>query len=573
MRRHEPDEEREAESLRSRLAAVVESSDDAIITKTLDGIVTTWNRAAQRIFGYTADEMIGKPITVLIPPERLHEERLILGKISSGEPVDHYETIRRRKDGTLIHISLSVSPLKDSRGAIVGASKIARDITDRKRTEEELAHRIRLTTARADVSAAMATSDDLGLVLQRCTEALVKNFGAAFARIWTVNADDNVLELQASAGVYTHLDGPHSRVKIGDYKIGRIAKGNQPHMTNDVQHDPNISDPDWARKEGMVAFAGYPLTVKDRVLGVIAMFARETLADDVLKEMGDIADVLAQWLQRRQAELALREARETLSRHTEDLERQVTERTATLRETVGELEAFSYSISHDLRAPLRAMQSFAVILGQEFGDKLGAEGQEYIRRITTAAERMDNLIRDVLNYSRVARTDLMLEPVNVEKLLRDILESYPGFQAPTADIQLEGAFPAVIANGAVLTQCISNLLGNAVKFVKPGMTPRVRVRAETSGDGKTVRLFVKDNGLGIEKAAHGKIFGIFERLSTRYEGTGIGLAIVKKGIERMAGRVGVESEPGVGSTFWLELPRAQPEASDVTNQRHTPEAA
>jgi signal transduction histidine kinase len=455
--------------------------------------------------------------------------------------------------------------LRDSRGTIVGASKIARDITDRKRSEEIMTHRMRLTTARAEVSAAMATSDDLRLVLQRCTEALVKNFGAAFARIWTLNPAENVLELQASAGMYTHLDGPHGRVKVGDYKIGRIAEGNQPLMTNDVPHDPNISDPEWAKRENMVAFAGYPLSIKDRVLGVVAIFARQPLPEDVLKELGAIADLLAQWLQRRQAENALREAQEALARHAEDLERQVAQRTAVLRETVGELETFSYSISHDLRAPLRAMQSFAVILGQEFGEKLGSEGREYIRRITTAAERMDNLIRDVLNYSRVSRTDLVLDPVNVEKLLGDILESYPGFQPPAADIQLEGTFPPVIANDAVLTQCISNLLGNAVKFVASGVKPRVRISAKASPDGKTVRLFVKDNGLGIAKEVHGKIFGIFERLTNRYEGTGIGLAIVKKGIERMGGRVGLESELGKGSTFWLELPRAHGDAEPASH--------
>lgn len=365
-----------------------------------------------------------------------------------------------------------------------------------------------------------------------------------------------MLELKASSGMYTHLNGEHSQVKVGDLKIGRIAQSGRPHLTNEVQRDPNISDPEWAKREGMIAFAGYPLMVHEHMLGVVALFARQRLAEDVLNELSMIADSLAQWIQRKQAEDALLAAQAELSSHAQDLERQVAERTAKLQQTVGELESFSYSISHDLRAPLRAMQSFARILEQEFSDKLGDEGKEYVRRITTAAQRMDNLIRDVLNYSRVSRTDLVLEPVSLEKLLRDTLESYPVFQPPAADIQLQGPFPIVLGNEAVLTQCISNLLGNAVKFVETGVKPTVRVWTEPSADGKMSRIFFKDNGLGIPKESQEKIFGIFERLSTRFEGTGIGLAIVRKGAERMGGQVGLESEAGKGSTFWLELQNA-----------------
>jgi signal transduction histidine kinase len=259
--------------------------------------------------------------------------------------------------------------------------------------------------------------------------------------------------------------------------------------------------------------------------------------------------------ERIRAEEALREAQAKLSRHAEDLEREVAERTAALRETIGELEAFSYSISHDMRAPLRAMQSFATILEDECASQISPEGKEYIRRINTAAERMDRLIQDVLTYSRTARTELPLERVDVEKLLRDILESHPEFHA-AADIQWEGRFPPIVGIEAVLTQCISNLLDNAIKFVAPGMIPGVRVWAETVGNGKMVRLFFKDNGLGIDKEAHQTIFDIFQRVSKNYEGTGIGLAIVKKGVERMGGSVGLESQPGQGSTFWLELKRA-----------------
>jgi PAS domain S-box-containing protein len=179
-----------------------------------------------------------------------------------------------------------------------------------KRTEEELADRTRLETLRADVSEALASTDVLESGLQNCTEALVRNLGVAFARIWTVDAAENVLELKASAGMYTHKDGAHSRVRLGELKIGRIALERRPHLTNDVPHDPEVSDQAWAKREGMVGFAGYPLVVERRVVGVLAMFARQAIAERVLHELKPLADTIAQYIQRLEAEEALRESEE-----------------------------------------------------------------------------------------------------------------------------------------------------------------------------------------------------------------------------------------------------------------------
>jgi signal transduction histidine kinase len=166
-------------------------------------------------------------------------------------------------------------------------------------------------------------------------------------------------------------------------------------------------------------------------------------------------------------------------------------------------------------------------------------------------------MRDVLNYSQIVRADFPLERIQTGALLRDILETYPQFQPPKAEISLKGTFPCAWANEAMLTQCISNLLGNAVKFVDPGITPQVSVWSENSG--KALRICFRDNGIGIEKEAHEKIFLLFQRLSKSYEGTGIGLAIVAKSAQRMGGRVGLESELGKGSMFWLELASANEE--------------
>ena len=242
---------------------------------------------------------------------------------------------------------------------------------------------------------------------------------------------------------------------------------------------------------------------------------------------------------------------------------------ARLQETVAELEHFSYTITHDMRAPLRAMRGFADILLQR-RSKLPADQQDFIRRIANSAERMDDLITDALNYSKVVREELDLEPVNPETLLRGISESYPQFQPPKALVEIRGKFPPVLANRAGLTQCFSNLLGNAVKFVAPGTVPRIRIWAKRQGRGpkpgtdvpfesgdansRLVRIWFEDNGIGIARQYHEVIFKMFYRLSKSYEGTGIGLALVRKVVERMRGRVGIESEEGRGSRFWVELP-------------------
>ncbi len=263
--------------------------------------------------------------------------------------------------------------------------------------------------------------------------------------------------------------------------------------------------------------------------------------------------VLVDFTEHKQMEEALFKAKTELERHAKELEERVAERTAKLQEMVGELKHFSYTITHDMRAPLRAMQGLGAILLEECADCLHPERGDFIRRIVGSASRMDSLITDALNYSKVVRQELELGPVNAGALLRGMVESYPQFQRPRADICIEGDIPLVLANEAGLTQCFSNLLGNAVKFVHPDRVPKVRVWAEGRGD--QVRLWFEDNGIGIAKEHQDQIFLMFQRLSKSYEGTGIGLALVRKTVERMAGKTGVESEPGQGSRFWIELKR------------------
>lgn len=249
-------------------------------------------------------------------------------------------------------------------------------------------------------------------------------------------------------------------------------------------------------------------------------------------------------------------ARGELQQYTKGLENAVADRTQRLNETIQELEGFSYSIAHDMRAPLRAMRGFANLLTEEYGAQLDSSGKDYLERIGTSAERLDALIRDVLNYTRVVRSDIPLSTVDTERLLQEIIESYPNLQDSTVTILLTKPLPPVEANPAALTQVFSNLLGNAVKFVPPGVAPRIKVWAEAApAHGSKVRFWFEDNGIGIDPEFHDRIFKMFQRLhhTDSYEGTGIGLAIVRKAVERMGGAVGVEPAEGQGSRFWVEL--------------------
>jgi PAS domain S-box-containing protein len=233
-----------------------------------------------------------------------------------------------------------------------------------------------------------------------------------------------------------------------------------------------------------------------------------------------------------------------------ELEKLVTERTAKLQELIEDLEHFSYTITHDMRAPLRAMRGFAELASATFG-KSEPEARELLRKVSASAERMDALIRDALRYSQSVREVLPLQDVDTGALVRGMLDSYPELQPARAHIRVEGDLPVVMGNEAGLTQCFSNLLGNAVKFVKAGQIPDVRIWGEEREGW--ARIWVADKGIGISRDMLPRVFDMYSRGSNSYEGTGVGLALVRKVAQRMGGRVGVESDEGIGSRFWIEL--------------------
>jgi signal transduction histidine kinase len=246
-----------------------------------------------------------------------------------------------------------------------------------------------------------------------------------------------------------------------------------------------------------------------------------------------------------------------LPRDQRQVEQSAAERTAQLEETIAELEAFSYSVSHDLRSSLRVMQNYARGLMDDYGSKLDAEGIAVLGRMQGICERLERQIRDLLLYSRIAKSQMELKQIPLGPLIEDLLEHHPELRPMRGCFKVEHPLHTVKGNEAYLVQCFSNLVGNALKFVKPDSVPDVRIRSERT-EGR-IRVWVSDNGIGIAPDQHHRIFQLFGRIHPEsvYPGTGLGLAIVKKAISRMGGETGFRSELGRGSEFWFTLPEAQ----------------
>ena len=374
-------ERKQADVISIRLAAIVESSVDAIIGKDLQGIITSWNKGAQTIFGYTADEMMGSSILRLIPANRYGEETQILETVRRGDTVEHLETLRQAKDGRLIDVVVSASPIKDALGRVIGVSKVAHDITERKAAEEK----IRLLNA--------------------------------------------------------------------------------------------------------------------------------------------------------------------------ELEQRVVERTAQLQAANQELEAFSYSVSHDLRAPLRHVVGFVELLQKEVAATLPEKSLRHLTTISKSAKRMGDLIDDLLRFSRIGRSEMVKTEVDLNKLVAETLND---LQEDTKERNIAWnihPLPTVWADRPLLRQVLFNLICNAVKFTGTRAEARIEIGTDPGDAGETV-VFVRDNGAGFDPQYMPKLFRVFQRLhsQTEFEGTGIGLANVQRIIQRHGGWVRADGVVDGGATFSFSLP-------------------
>jgi PAS domain S-box-containing protein len=318
------DRKREEAALRhseENYRLVVETAPDAVISIDESSAILFANPATARIFGYDPTELIGKKLTVLMPEflRKLHEKGFSR-YLATGERHINWqgtELTALRKNGEEFPVEISFGEL--SREGHKVFTGFIRDISERKQAEEMQAAHARQIAVRADVSTAFGKEENLRTILRECGESIVRHLDAAFARIWTLSDDGNMLELQASAGMYTHLDGPHSRIPMGQFKIGMIAQERKPHLTNDVLNDPRISDKAWAKNEGMISFAGHPLRVGDRTIGVLAMFSRKPVTPGTAETLASVVDLIAQGIERKHAEHRLRDSERSLRQLTETI--------------------------------------------------------------------------------------------------------------------------------------------------------------------------------------------------------------------------------------------------------------
>lgn len=458
-----------------------------------------------------------------------------------------------RPDGEVRWLEARARAFTDDAGArsLAGTST---DITDRRRREDELrraeeeaADHGRRGALTADVGFALTQSTSLGEMLQRCAQSMVDRLGAAFARIWTLDESGQVLVLQTSAGMYTHTNGPHGRVPVGKFKIGLIAEEREPHLTNQVVGDPRVGDQEWAQREGMVAFAGYPLIVGDELLGVLAMFARHSLSDADFRALETIANGVALGIARARGEEARERRTAELRERAEDLLRL----TSALERSNRDLDQFAYAASHDLKAPLRGISNLALWIEEELGESATDTVRGHIAKLRGRVHRMEALIEGILAYSRAGRTGNPPEPVAVGRLVRDVVDLLA--PPPTLRIDVAPDLPVLHTERAMLQQVFMNLIGNAVKYAG-GASGCVTVAWAREGDW--VSFTVADDGPGIAPAYQEKVWGIFQTLSPRdkVEGTGIGLALVKKVVESRGGRVWLDSAEGKGATFGFTWP-------------------
>jgi len=471
------------------LSAIVDSSDDAIISKDLNGVITSWNESAERMFGYTAAEAIGRPVTMLIPPDRLDEEPKILARLRRGERVDHFETVRRRKDGTLLDISLTISPVRDAQDAVIGASKIARDISESKR-----------------VRAALLES-----------EARFRQLADTMPQIvWTARPDGCVDYYNERWYAFTGF----SQDAFGDASWEAILHPEDLQKTQENYYAAikagqpyNIEYRLMDRAENRWRwFVGRAVPVRDAGGAIVKWFGTCTDIDEQKRVQDD------------------------LRRANEDLEQ------------------FAFSSTHDLQEPLRSIKIYSELLATRYGDTVNEEAQKFVTFVREGATRMEMLVRDLLTYTQVTKFEPPRETADANEALNNALANLAGAISESgAKISAE-PLPSLPVHGTHLQQVFQNLIGNAIKYRSPERQPIVNVGVKRQG--AHWEFAVSDNGIGIDPAYKENIFGLFKRLHTsdEYSGTGIGLAICQRIVDRYHGRIWVESESGQGSTFRFTLP-------------------
>ncbi len=512
------------------LAAIIESSEDAIISKDLTSRITSWNPSAERMFGYTQEEMVGQLIHILIPDDRKHEEDVIISKLKCGERVEHFETIRKTKEGKKLHISLTISPIKNAEGKIIGASKIARDITQQKLIEE----RLKILN---DLSTTINAKLDVEVILQVVTDACTKAVGAEFGAFFYNKLD----EKGASYMLYA-LSGAE-RSQFDKFGMPRNTKVFDPTFqgTEIVRSDNILMDPRYGHNsphhgmpKGHLPVVSYlAVPVKSQHGAVIGgLFFGHPKEAMFSEEHEGLAVAIAA-----QAAIALENAK-------------LLQEVNLLNKRKDEFIGFA---SHELRTPLATLKGF-----MEIAEEGGMPVELMFPKVRKQVERLEGIISDLLDISRIQAGKLELEfkRVSLLSLLKDSIDMVD-ISNHHLEIKYPGEDIRVCVDGQKVSQVIVNLLSNAVKYSDKNSS--IFLNAALLGD--QVEINVRDEGRGIAPEDLKRIFDQYYRAKSVPKdttGIGLGLFISKVIIEAHAGRIWAESELGKGTTFTIRFPIDRP---------------
>jgi len=509
-----PNSETPIEQQNERLAEIVASSDDAIISKNLDGIITSWNRGAVRLFGYSPEEAIGKSVLFLIPPDRRQEEQSIISRIAAGERVEHYETVRLRRDGSPVNVSLTVSPIKDASGNVIGASKIARDISDRIKSEQEL-------------------------------RAALKEVGDMKAAI----DEHSIVAITDAKGRITYVNDKFCA--ISKYSREELL-GRDHRIINSGQHPKEFIRAIWDTITQGRPWRG---EIRNRAKDGTYYWVDTTIFP-ILDDQGKPSQYVA-----------IRTDITTRKENEEKLEQLTRE----LEEKNKDLESVVYIVSHDLRAPLVNVQGFGrqleracgkifevasksdAALLAELKQPLEVTIPQALRFIQAGVTKMDALLEGFLRFSRLGRVALSFKPLDMNAMLVSIVEALQ-FQIDQvrAEVTID-PLPKCVGDSTQTNQVFSNLIDNAIKYRDPKRPLTIHISGCVR-DGRAV-YSVKDNGIGIAPEHQPKVFEIFHRLDPKSTpGEGLGLTIAQRILERQNGKLWVESGAGIGSTFFVSMP-------------------
>ncbi|MEL6579927.1 MAG: PAS domain S-box protein [Cyanobacteria bacterium J06621_12] len=516
-----------------------------------------WLRVNQKlcqIIGYPKDELLQKTFQNITHPEDLDSDLKHIRQILAGEiPTYSLEKRYIRKDGANIWINLTVSLVRNSDGEPDYFISVIEDISNRKYLELSLQKTLKRLSNLHLIDRAILAAEHPQEIAKTSIGEIPKFIACQRISIVTFDWERETATVLATQGRGTQLAGNGFQVhsQVWQDLIEQLDKidPQQNYLVAYLSHLPQLSQAVPALEAaGLDCFIGFPLQSRDNKLGILKLWVenKDIIANEDLAIVREVCDQLAIAIQ--QANLF-----QQVQNYTLELEARVTQRTAQLAEINQELKAFSYSISHDLKAPLRAIQGFATAIEEDYGSNLDDLGKEYTRRLVSSAQQMERLIQDLLAYSRLSRAEIQMQTIDLDRIVTSaIAQLEPEIAESQAQIAIDRPLLNILGNKTVLTQIVSNLLSNAIKFVTPGVVPQVQIKTEIKGD--RLRLWVEDNGIGIETPHQDRIFHVFERLhgNEAYPGTGIGLAIVKKGMERLGGRFGVESSSDRGSRFWIE---------------------